>query len=98
MGVVTTHDADAAHLVELYDAMWRIHHVNARRADESTLTGAHIGAALKAGDVLDEACEEFRRRFYPRRARVFVGLRQVMTAGASNRGVRVVFDPERVAA
>ena len=95
---MTTHDADAAHLVELYDDMWRIHHVNARRADESTLTGAHLDEALAAGDRLEAACEAFRRKHYPRRGRVFVGLRQVMTAGASSRGVKCVFDPERIAA
>lgn len=96
---MSDHDADAAHLVELYDAKWAIVHENAMRPSSGPdrLTGAHLDAVLEAGRVQDEACEAFRRRYYPRRAQVCVGLRMVFTRSASGRSVQTVFDPERVA-
>lgn len=93
---MTTHDADAAHLVELYDTSRRIANVAARRTQEGTLRAVDVDAVLEAGRALDVACEAFRARYYPRRANVCVGLRQVFTRSASGRSLRLVFDPERV--
>ena len=91
-----THDADAARLIELHDEKWRIVSVNARRAQEGNLTGKDIDRALDAGDRLDEACEVFRRRHYPRAGRVICALGMVSTLSPKGRRGRVVFDAERV--
>ena len=88
----TTHDADARHLIELYDTKWAIVNVNARRAQEGNLTGRDIDAALEAGKRQDEACEAFRRKYYPRAGRVICALGMVSTVSPKGRALRCVFD------
>ena len=93
---MTTHDEDAQALIELHDEKWRIVNVNARRAQEGNLTGDDIDRALDAGDRLDEACEAFRRRHYPRAGRVICALGMVSTLSPKGRRGRIVFEAERM--
>ena len=88
------HDADARHLVDLYDAKWAIVAENAKRPTDGPgrLMGAHIDAAVDAGRRQDEACEAFRRTYYPRRARVIVGLGMVSVLSPKGRRGQVVYD------
>ena len=95
-----SHDADARGLVDLYDAKWAIVHENAQRPTDGPgrLMGAHIDAALDAGKRQDEACEAFRRKYYPRAGRVIVGLRMVSVLSPKGRRGRIVYEPQRVTA
>ena len=98
---MTTHDADAARLIELYQDLRTINKRNAERCglawdDPERLTGAHIDAAFAVSDRLDEACEVFRRRHYPRAGRVICALGMVSTLSPKGRRGRIVFEAERV--
>ena len=55
-------------------------------------TGAMAEACMAKGRELDEACEEFRRRFYPRRHRVVSAGYSVMVVSRAARSVDVVLD------
>ena len=83
--------AEAAALIALYDE--RIAMTKAM-AQHPHPTGAMAQAVLDKGAELDAACEAFRRRYYPRKHRVLVGLRTVMAASRTGRSVVTVFDPE----
>ena len=95
MAQTTTHDAEAQHLVDLYDEKWRIIHENAQRPTDGPgrLMGAHLQDAIDAGKRQDEACEAFRRKHYPRAGRVIVGLRIVSVHSPKGQRGRIVFDP-----
>ncbi len=73
---MTTERDAALHLVALYDE--RVAMTKAMAQHERP-TGQMADAILAKGAELDGACEEFRRKFYPRRHRVIVGLRSVFT-------------------
>ena len=81
---------DARDLVALYDERIRLTH---EMAQSERPTGAMAQAVLNAGARLDAECEAFRRRYYPRRHRVVVGLRTVMVASRTGRSVETVYDP-----
>lgn len=82
---------DAARLlVALYDE--RIALTKAM-AEHPQPTGAMAQAIFDKSDELDAACEQFRRKFYPRKHRVIVGLRTVMAASRTGRSVTTVYDP-----
>ena len=82
------HD-DAVRLVELYDERVQLTHRNAR---SEHLTSPMVLEVCAVGDRLDEACEAFRRRHFPRRGRVCVGLWTVMTVSPTGRRTHVVLD------
>lgn len=82
--------SDAQHLVALYDE--RIALTKAM-AEHPNPTGAMAQAVLDKGRELDEACEAFRRKHYPRRHRVIVGLRTVMAVSQTGRSVVTVYEP-----
>lgn len=81
--------AAAAHLVRLYDER----NAYAAAVTTSDHPGEAARAALDKGDELDAACEDFRRRYYPRRHRVIVGQRQVFTCSATMRSITTVWAP-----
>jgi hypothetical protein len=82
-------EPDAAALVALYDERVRLTH---EMAASDHPTGAMAQEVLAAGRALDYACEAFRRRYFPRRAEVIVGLRIVMVCSKTRRNVESVYD------
>ena len=84
-----TEQADARALVALYDERVALTHA---MANHPRPTGAMAQAILDKGAELDAACEEFRRRYYPRKHRVIVGLRTVMAVSRTARSVVTVYD------
>lgn len=90
-----SHDAAAAALVALYDE--RIALTRAM-AEHPRPTGAMAQGVLDKGAELDAACEGFRRRYYPRRHRVIVGLRRVVTCSRTLRSMTTVYDPDLASA
>lgn len=82
-------DTEARELVALYDERIALTREMARHPHP---TGAMAQAVLDKGAELDAACEAFRRRHYPRRHRVIVGLRTVMAASRTGRSVTTVYD------
>jgi hypothetical protein len=50
-------------------------------------------AIMDKGAELDAACEEFRRRHYPRKHRVVVGARTVMAVSRTARSIVTIYDP-----
>lgn len=77
----------ALHLVELYDQRWAL---TKAMNEEPTLAMAE--ATLAKATELATACETFRRRFYPRKHRVVVGLRTVMAVSRTGRSVVTILD------
>lgn len=80
----------ALHLIALYDERVALTHA---MAEHPHPTGAMAQAVLDKGAELDAACEAFRRRYYPRKHRVVVGLRTVMTVSRTGRSVTTVPTP-----
>lgn len=80
---------DAAALVALYDE--RVALTRAMAAHPAP-TGAMAQVVLDKGAELDAACEAFRRRHYPRKHRVVVGLRTVMAVSRTGRSIVTVYD------
>lgn len=87
-------DTDAAALVALYDE--RIAMTKAFAADPWP-NGDMVREILDKGDELDTACEDFRRRYYPRAHRIVVGLRTVMATSATGSSVTTVYCPDATA-
>lgn len=83
------HDVAAHALIELYDQRIALTMAFAR-ADRPT--GAMAREILDVGTRLDVECERFRRRFYPRRAEVIVGLWTVMVCSPTRRSITSVLD------
>lgn len=83
--------ADAERLIDLCDERIALTRAFANHPQP---TGAMADAILAKSDELDAACEKFRRRYYPRRHRVFVGLSAVMTASRTGRSIRRVLERE----
>ena len=83
------HRAAAAALVALY-----AERVAAAKSlsNNSRPTAADVEHVLHLGDRLDEQCEAFRRRYYPRRHRVVVGLYAVIVASRTLRSTETVLD------
>lgn len=79
----------ACELVALYDERVRLTH---EMANHPHPTGVMAQAVLDKGAELDRACAAFRRRFYPRKHRVIVGLRQVLWTSPTNRSMGLVYD------
>lgn len=65
----------------------------AARADR--LTGREVDAVLSAGRTVDEACEDFRRRYFPESGRVIAALGMVCVASPKGRRTRIVYDRDR---
>ena len=84
-----TTTTEAAALVALYDERVALTHA---MANHPRPTGAMAQAILDKGAELDAACEEFRRRHYPRKHRVIVGLRAVMAVSRTARSIVTVYD------
>ena len=82
-----TERTDALALVALYDE--RIALTKAM-AEHPRPTGVMADRALAKARELEAACEAFRRRYYPRRHRVIVGLGIVMTVSRSGRSITTV--------
>lgn len=82
----------ARQLVALYDE--RIALTKAMAQAERP-TGAMAQAVLDKGAELDAACEAFRRRYYPRKHRVIVGLWTVMAVSKTGRSVTTILDGAR---
>lgn len=80
---------DAAALVALYDERVAL---TKAMANHPRPTGAMAQAVLDKGAELDAACEAFRRRHYPRKHRVIVGLRTVMAVSRTARSIVTVYD------
>ena len=59
-------------------------------------TGAMAQAIFDKDYELTAACEQFRRRYYPRRHQVFVGLRTVLVASKTRRSVLTAYAPEEL--
>lgn len=87
---MTTELDDARNLVRLYDEQCRM--TSDLASDKEHITGARIDAVLTKGAELTAACEAFRRRYYPRRGRVIVGLWAVSTVSKTGRSARMVLD------
>jgi hypothetical protein len=85
----TEREQEARRLVDLYDERIRLTH---EMAQSERPTGAMAQAVLDKGAELDRACEAFRRRYYPRRHQVIVGLRTVMVASKTRRSVESIYD------
>jgi hypothetical protein len=83
-----------ADLVALYDERVALTHAMANHPHP---TGAMAQAVIDKGAELDAACEAFRRRHYPRKHRVCVGLRAVMAVSRTGRSVVTVYDGNEVA-
>ena len=75
-----TQATDAAALVALYDERTALTRAMARHPHP---TGAMAQAVMDKSAELEAACEEFRRRYYPRRHKVIVGARTVMVVSAT---------------
>lgn len=86
---MTDHDTAARDLVRLYAERVRL---TRNMAHAERPTGDMAVAVMDKGHELDEACEAFRRRFYPRSGRVCVGLYCVMVSSPAGRRVRTVYD------
>lgn len=68
---MSAHDDAARSLVALYDERVRM---TSDLARAKRPTGVMAQAILDKGAELDEACEKFRRKFYPGRHRIITGL------------------------
>lgn len=64
----------------------------AARVDE--LTAVELDAVLATGQVVEDACEDFRRRYFPRAGRVVCALGMVCVASPTGRRTRVVYDAD----
>lgn len=76
-------------LVALYDERVAL---TKAMAEHERPTGAMVDEIFAKDDELTAACEDFRRRYYPRRHRVFVGLSTVMACSKTGRSVLTIFD------
>lgn len=79
----------AASLVSLYRQRVALTH---EMAVHPAPTAAMADVVLAKGEELDEACESFRRQFYPKQHRVFVGLGQVWSSSRTGRSSTLLFD------
>lgn len=77
----------AASLVALKGTYYAAARASGDAARADRLTSVEVEAALAAGRAVDEACEDFRRRFYPRAGRVITAAGEVLTI--SPRGARI---------
>lgn len=84
-----TPTTEAAALVALYDERVAL---TRAMANHPAPTGAMAQAVLDKGAELDTACEAFRRRHYPHKHRVIVGLRTVMAVSRAGRSIVTVYD------
>lgn len=82
----------AAELVRLKDDYYAALKVSGDAARDDRLTRAQVDAVLVAGRAVDAACEEFRRRYFPRAGRVICALDMVCVASPAGRRTRVVYD------
>lgn len=91
---VGTHDEAAAVLVALKQAYYDRAHEAGEAARVGELRRPLIESVFAASDDVDAACEDFRRRFYPRSGRVICALGSVMAVSPSGGRTRTVFDSE----
>ena len=81
----------AAALVALKEAHYAATRASGDAARADRLTSVEVDAALAAGRAVDEACEDFRRRFYPRAGRVITAQGEVFTISPKGRRIRCVW-------
>ena len=84
---MTTHDADARALVALYAERVAL---TKAMAESAQPTGVMADAVLAKGAELDAACERFRRRYYPHRHRVAVGLYAVFSVSRTGQARQIL--------
>lgn len=85
----TERDNDAHHLTDLHRSLIEAHHEAAEHPDPAT-----IAAALRASNTLDDACETFRRRWYPRTYKVIAVFGEVYTMSRTGRSTHLVWSEE----
>lgn len=82
----------ARELVWLKDRYYAAVHMSGQASRLDELTGAEVEAVLETGRIVDDACEAFRRRYFPRSGRVVVALGMVCVASPGGRRTRVIYD------
>lgn len=90
-----THDEDAQQLLTLSLAATDVDHDNALKAAAGTLTGTDLDASIDAHRQVAEACEAFRRRYYPRSGGVFAASGLVCVLSPQRRRGRIVAEVTR---
>lgn len=83
---------EARHLVELKDIYYAALKASGAAAEANSLTRVEVDAVLTAGHAVDAACEDFRRRYFPRAGRVVCALGMVCVASPAGRRTRVIYD------
>lgn len=86
---------DAQRLLVLSDDARRIDSINAAKARTHRLTGADLDRAISAHREVEQACEAFRRRYYPRSGAVSAALGMVSVLSPKGRRGRIVAEAAR---
>lgn len=86
----STEAEDARRLLELSQAAVDVDHANALKAQAHTLTGTDLDESIAAHRECEQACEAFRRRYYPRSGRVIAALGMVSVQSPKGRNGRIV--------
>jgi hypothetical protein len=86
---------DAQRLLELSQAAVDVDHADAVKAEAGTLTGTDLDASIAAHRECAQACEAFRRRYYPRSGRVIAALGGVHVMSPKGRRGRIVAEVQR---
>lgn len=59
-------------------------------ARQQSLTSLEVDASFGAHQLLDDACEDYRRRHHPKAGRVVANGGQVFTVSPTGRSIRVI--------
>lgn len=82
----------ARELVWLKDRYYTAVRLSSEAARLDSLTAAEVDAVLETGRIVDEACEAFRRRYFPEAGRVVCALGMVCVASPTGHRTRVIYD------
>lgn len=82
----------ARRLLALKDDYYAAVRVSGEAARADRLTGREADAVLSAGRAVDEACEDFRRRYFPEAGRVVCALGMVCVASPTGRRTRLIYE------
>lgn len=85
----------ARHLVMLKERYYAAVHASGEAARADRLTSAELDAVMATGRAVDEACEDFRARYFPRSGRVIAALGMVCVASPAGRRTQIVYDEDR---
>jgi hypothetical protein len=88
---VTARGEAAAELVRLKDAFYEAAQRSGMAARAGHLNRDLVQAVIDAGAAVDEASEDFRRRFCPRAGRVVCASGAVFTVSPAGRSTRLVY-------